>query len=170
MTDVNLSQFPTEELVAIFSRVVDESKGDVSAMFEKLNISVDLEDAQSDKLKEHLKVIASGNKQEIQTFIHELKTASEGAKEAVLMNSGTGGVTKFVVHWWGVQLYISHQVLQDATDIGTLVAAVSAICGPKGAALAAAMGIALAVLKLIDGGNGIILSKAWVGPVVPTRQ
>lgn len=171
MTDVNISQFPTGELVSIFSRMVDESKGDISAILKTLNIPDDLPSAQSDKLKEQLKLIASGKKRDIQKFVRELKTASKEAKKVLARAITRGGITKFKAYWWGCRLYVSHSVLEDATDIGSLVAAISAICGPTGAALAAAMGIAIALLKIIDRGNGIILTRyGWVGPVIPTRQ
>jgi hypothetical protein len=171
MTDVDLGQFPTEELVAIFSRLAAESKGDVSAMYEKLNIPVDLQDGQLGQLKKRLGLVASGNKPDIRKFVQELETAAQGVEEGLLQAAQKGGVTKFVVKWWGCRLYISHSILQDSSDIGSLVAAVSAVCGPTGAAIAAAMGITIALLKVIDRGNGIVLTKyAWIGPIIPTRQ
>ena len=93
MTDKNLSQFPAEDLVKTFSRIADESKGDVSVMFEKLNIPVELQGAHTDELKKRLERIASGDKQEIQEFVQALKTALE-EKEIAGLKAAKGGVTK----------------------------------------------------------------------------
>ena len=171
MTDVNLSQYVTEELVEILSRIADESKGDTSAMFEKLDIPVDLERAQSDELKKHLELIASGDKQDIEKLAGELEAASQESTEAVLRAAKPGGVTKWKVNWWGPQLFISHSVLAVSLDLVALAAAVARYCGPVAAAFATASGIAVAVLRIMDRGNGIILTKfMWVGPVIPTPQ
>ena len=171
MTDATLSQYVTEELVEILSRITKESKGDTSAMFEKLDIPDDFERAQSDELKERLGLIASGNKQDIQKFVRELEAASQESTEVVLRAAKPGGVTKWKTNWWGPQLFISHSVLAICLDLVALAAAVARECGPVAAAFAAASGIAVALLKVIDRGNGIILTKPmWIGPVIPTPQ
>jgi hypothetical protein len=62
-------------------------------------------------------------------------------------------------------------VLQKALDIVGLTALIAPRCGPQAAAIAAMVGITIAALKLIDQGDGIILTRPmWVGPIIPTPQ
>lgn len=171
MTDMDIGQFPTKELVTTFTRIADVSKGIISTAFNNLHIPYDLKIAESDKLKEKLQLLRSGNRQDIQKFVHELEIASQGAEDMLLGATAAGGVTKLDMHWWGCRLYISHKLLSESSDIGSLAAAISAICGPTGAAIAASLGITIALLKIIDRGNGIILTKyGWIAPIIPIPQ
>ena len=88
-----------------------------------------------------------------------------------------GGTTKYVVlKQWGVpyaeKLYVSHEMVGNALDVGAFVAAVAAVCGPKGESLAAGLTIGLAALKLMDRGNGVVVTRnpIFIGPCVPTPQ
>jgi hypothetical protein len=170
MTDVNFKQYSTKELVAILSRISDESKGDISIIFEKLNIPGELQDVQLDKLKKHLELLKSGNKEDMARFTHELENALQGREKRLVRTAKKGGVTKLETYWWGNELYISHDDLQAASSWSALVSLVSRFTGPAGVIILGALLIGLHALKLIDKGNGVILKKVWVGPVIVTRQ
>ena len=173
MADQKVDQFPREELIKSLSSMVEESKGNESALIEKLGIPDSLPKDQYDKLREQLKTIASGNRQDIQKFVDEIERASkESTSQDLLKSTPAGGVTAFHTYWWGSRLYVSHRVLEKSTDIGELAVAIGALCGPPGEAFAIAMAITIAALKLIDQGNGIIITQLLyvVGPPVPTPQ
>ena len=171
MTDVNDVKYPTEELVGIFSHIVDESKGDVSKMFQKLNVPPEYQ-GQLDRLKEGLSSIASGSVQDIRKFVGDLEAASLDSKARLLRGAEKGGCTKLVAHWWGCELYISHSVLEECADPGVLIGALVAIChGSKGIITLICTAVALEVLRFIDQGNGVIVRKyGWIGPPIPFRQ
>lgn len=186
MLDTNLkensTQYPTEELVATFSRLVDESNGDVSVMLEKLEIPADLQESELEELKENLKLLKSGDKQDIERFVDKVKIASQELDEPSFVAAAAnqkGGVTKFRAYWWGPRLYISHDLLSTSGDAASLVSAVTGVLSTAGAIASAGVtvllsGVALIgfqALKLLDKGNGVMLSKyGWIGPIIPASQ
>ena len=106
----------------------------------------------------------------------EIELSAGEQAEGALYAATKGGVTKYqVMKSWGVpygeRLYVSHDLLNKSLDIGAFVAAVAVVC-PKGKPLAAGLAITLAALKLIDQGNGVIITRVPIqsGPCVPTPQ
>ena len=90
---------------------------------------------------------------------------------------GPGGKTQFKVlrKWkipYGFRLYVAHKIVAAAADMGALVTAVSAACGPEAAPVAAGAAVAVAALKLLDRGNGIMITQIppIAGPCIPTPQ
>jgi hypothetical protein len=105
------------------------------------------------------------------------ESLASGEKAGLAILAASGGVTKYEVlkHWgvpYGERLYVSHQLLGEALDIGTLIAAVAAVCGKKGESLAAGLTIGLAALQLMDRGNGVKITRIpmFSGPCVPLPQ
>ena len=106
-----------------------------------------------------------------------LKEGTAPSPEGFPILTASGGKTKYELLKklyvpYGERLYVSHDIVSDSLDIGALIAAVAAVCGPKGVALAAGLAVGLAALKLMDRGNGIIITRIpfGTGPCVPTPQ
>lgn len=132
-------------------------------------------ESEKEKAKEKLQGVLSGNSSLTAELTKSLNSTEQDGD--VLLTATKGGKTKFVVlKKWGIpygdRLYISHDIMNNVQDIGALITAITAACGPEAAALVAGLAIGLAALKLLDRGNGIMITQCppGVGPCVPTPQ
>jgi hypothetical protein len=126
----------------------------------------------SDAMKELDEKIAQnkGDSAAHDKLIAEIQAAPYSAGATQVLTTVKGGETKLVAYWWGTQLYIDHQTLQDATSVGELANTLVGLLGPEVWPIVAAVAITLFALKIMDRGNGIIISQPWIGPPIPTPQ
>ena len=154
-----------------FRKLVALNQNDIDATLQHLKVP----STERSRAKTKLEGLLSGNSEIISELEADLSSGEEGA--AAILTTVKGGKTKYRVlkQWsipYGEQLYVSHEVVDKALDIGALITAITAACGPEEAPLAAGLAIGLAALKLLDRGNGIIITRVpiFIGPCVPTPQ
>ncbi|MDF2629026.1 MAG: hypothetical protein K0R39_2857 [Symbiobacteriaceae bacterium] len=115
-------------------------------------------------VKEAFEKLASGDAalfqslQDDQADLVAPATASDG-KDAYEIHKKR--IPPYVGPWIPYEevLYISHATLGRATNIGELIAIVSATWGPEAVALAVAIGVSLWVLNNTDKGHGVWIKR-----------
>lgn len=165
------NELNAELVIDGFKKLVALNQNNVDATLDQLKVSP----TEKKQAREKLNGLLSGD----ETLIEELrKSLSSTEKEGVVLLTTTkGGITKYeILKQWGIpygdRLYISHDIMSNAQDIGALITAITAACGPEAAPLVAILAITLAALKIIDRGNGIMITRVppFVGPGIPTPQ
>lgn len=80
----------------------------------------------------------------------------------------TKNVTAIKVHWWGIELYIDHFILQKATSILELASLLGSLLGPVATPVVLSVFISIEVLKLFDNGYGIVIIRyGWIlAPII----
>jgi hypothetical protein len=169
-TDV-MSEFSAETVVEGLKKVLAMSQNDVDATLDQLKVSP----ADREQAKAKLNGLLAGDEALFSELEKDL--SSTEADGGVLLAAVKGGITKFKVltKWkipYGFRLYVSHKIISEATSIGALIAAITAACGPEAAPLAVGLAIGLAAVKLLDRGNGIMITQVppLYGPCIPTPQ
>jgi len=165
------NELTADNVVEAMKKLVALNQNNIDATLQNLNVPT----AERSRAKTKLEALLSGNT----GIISELKADLSAAREerVVILAATKGGVTKFeILKQWGIpygdRLYVSHDIVANALDIGALITAITAACGPEAAPLAAGLAIGFAALKIMDRGNGITITQVpiGVGPCVPLPQ
>lgn len=82
------------------------------------------------------------------------------------IETGKGGVTKVVVHWYGFDVYISHEDLLSCKTVSGLVGVVAAFCGQAEIVLLAGICYLYADDWYNRYPSGVILSLVY-NPIIP---
>ena len=170
-TATTLAMTATVETIAdAFTKLVAAHGNDIDATLQDLGVP----SPEWVRAKTKIAGLLESDPQVIRELEIELSAGeqAEGARYAATK----GGVTRYeVMKSWGVsygeRLYVSHDLVNKSLDIGAFVAAVAAVC-PEGQSLAAGLAITIAALKLIDQGNGVIITRVPIrsGPCIPKPQ
>ena len=157
------SEISVDTVVRGFEKLIALNDNKLSKTLSALEVAPSEINYASSKLRELL----GGNEDAIVELRNSMLYTINSEK---LVSRTKGGKTKFeIMKQWGIpygdRLFIDHKTLGKSLDIGSLITAVTAACGPEAAPLAAA-------LKLLDNDNGIIITQIpiGVGPCIPTPQ
>jgi hypothetical protein len=165
----NQNQLTADSVIDGLKRLVAMNQNNVDATLDYLEISP----KDRGEAKRALEGLLVGDE-----VLHaELSAELSSLEGAGDVEERGGGKTGFkVLRKWGIRygfrLYLAHDIVENATDIGALVAAVAACCGPQATPLVAGIAIAIAALKALDRGKGITITQIppVVGPCIPTPQ
>ncbi|HMC01340.1 MAG TPA: hypothetical protein VKN14_09935 [Flavobacteriaceae bacterium] len=116
-------------------------------------------------LTEKLNTIVDGDSDSIEVLVSDVFRVIDQSREG-LITTTQGGVTQFKSHWYGWNLSLSHEFIQDYKDIPELIAGITALF-PAAAPIAVAVLVDLVVISIMDHGNGVYWQSAlWVGPIL----
>jgi hypothetical protein len=151
-----------------FRRLIAMHKNDVAATLEYLEVPADHRPAATKQIDALLR----GDRAAVSDFEKELESVENRVRAVA-----NGGQTKYEVltKWYvpyGERLYIDHTIASNAADITELVTAIAVACGARAASMVVGVAIGLAALKLLDRGNGIIVTRIpiFTGLCWPSTQ